>query len=247
MSHWLTTHSPPVFSAIRASPLSSAAIAASTACRTSPLVSVPSESRSSQAWSMTVCRSFIHSFSKIVSSHSPTSVDAKVDDGFVIAVIAALGAIVDPHRGHAELLRGREVLDHVLDHAAPASDRCRTGRAACDSRAARAWASGRLAKMSCRSSNCAAMPRRVEHPPGISRIAVGEDELAARQARAARRPAGRRARAGRAGCRGRRPGNGAGRRRDPSSGRRASCRCSWKCAFWTRRASTGSQPSSRWI
>ena len=41
LSHWWTIHAPPCFSAIRASPLSSAAIAASTAWRTSPLVSRP--------------------------------------------------------------------------------------------------------------------------------------------------------------------------------------------------------------
>ena len=88
---------------------------------------------------------------------------------------------------------------------------------------------------------------RVEHAAGIRLVAVGEDELAARQAgKAARQPVVA---------------------RDPverdgvdvveefvrvdvdarASARPASCHASWKCAFWTRLASAGSQPSSRSI
>jgi 2,3,4,5-tetrahydropyridine-2-carboxylate N-succinyltransferase len=54
-SHWLTTHWPSSCSAIRASPRSSAAMAASTAWRTSPRVAGPIVSRSSQARSITGC------------------------------------------------------------------------------------------------------------------------------------------------------------------------------------------------
>ena len=42
--------------------------------------------------------------------------DAIIDDRLVITVIAALGAIVDPHRRHAERFGRREVADHVVDH-----------------------------------------------------------------------------------------------------------------------------------
>ncbi len=72
---------------------------------------------------------------------------------------------------------------------------------------------------------------RLEHPPGIRRVAVGEDQLAARQpGKAARQPVVA-ARPGRAGWRGRRRGNRAGRRHDPSSARRASCHARGNAPF----------------
>ena len=195
MSHWWTVHSPPTFSAMRASPLSSAAIAASTAWRTSPLVAGPIESRSSQARSMIGLQRVGHSSSpRIASSHSPTSVDAMVDDAVVVAVVAALGAIVDPHRRHSERFRRREVLGHVVDQQ-------RAGRVDAEALAQQLAIAVRVglgrqlaAWMSCRSSKSAATPIALEHPPRIRRVAVGEDELAARAAAPAPRPAGRRAR-----------------------------------------------------
>src|SRR5439155_23930167 len=42
--------------------------------------------------------------------------NADVDDGVIVTVAAALGAIIDPHRRHPELLRRPEVADHVFNH-----------------------------------------------------------------------------------------------------------------------------------
>src|SRR3982750_3161744 len=101
---------------MRASPLSSAAIAASTAWRTSPLVADPIASRSSQARSITACRSVAIVFPQNRFQPFADIGDADVDDGIVIAVTATLGAIVHPYRRQAERLGRREVAHHVLDH-----------------------------------------------------------------------------------------------------------------------------------
>src|SRR5512142_1222466 len=101
---------------MRASPLSSDAMAASTAWRTSPFVVAPIASRSSQARSITDCRSLAilvpqDAFQPLADVRHPN-----VDDGFVITVAAPLRPIVDPDGRHAELLRRREIADHVLHH-----------------------------------------------------------------------------------------------------------------------------------
>src|SRR5512134_743574 len=59
LSHWLTRHSPPIFSAIRASPESSSASAASTASRIGLPVSKPTLSRRSHAASMVLSISLV--------------------------------------------------------------------------------------------------------------------------------------------------------------------------------------------
>src|SRR4029453_4556494 len=112
-SHWLTRHSPAAFSARRASPRSRAAIAESTASRTSPLVSGPMPSRCSHAASMTL--SWFMSFPQYRLEPFADVVDDEIDMAFFGQMCAALRSVVDPDRGHAERLRGFQVLRHVLD------------------------------------------------------------------------------------------------------------------------------------
>src|SRR6476646_4193485 len=93
LSHWLTVHPPPCFSAIRASPLSSAAMTLSTAWRTSPLVPAPIESRASHACSMTARSSPLMRRPPYGFEPLADIGDAKVHIGLLVTVIAALGAV----------------------------------------------------------------------------------------------------------------------------------------------------------
>ena len=72
----------------------------------------------------------------------------------VIAVAAALRAIVDPHRRHAERFGRRKVLDHVVDEQRARRDRCRTGRSSIAIAVRIGLGRQSLAWMSCRSSKC---------------------------------------------------------------------------------------------
>src|SRR5690349_18569664 len=95
LSHCWTVHSPFSFSAIRTSPQSRAAIAASTAERTSPRVSGPMASRSSQERSTIF---FDPSYIIVPQDRFepfPDVACAIVDRPLVVVVIAALGAVVD--------------------------------------------------------------------------------------------------------------------------------------------------------
>ena len=98
----------------------------------------------------------------------------------VVAVIAAFGPIVDPHSGHPELFRGEQVLRHVLDHhRARRIDREPIEQQAI---AVEIRLGAKLGGMNIvQAFEFAADADRVEHAPGIRRIAIGEDELAARQ------------------------------------------------------------------
>src|SRR3954452_3263196 len=115
-SHWWTVHSPPSFSAISAFTLSSAAIAKSTAWRTSPLVLAPIPSPSSHARSMMSCSASLIFVPQDRLEPCADIRNPDVDDRFLIAVVAALRPIVHPHGGHSERLGGGKVADHVLDH-----------------------------------------------------------------------------------------------------------------------------------
>ena len=94
---------------------------------------------------------------------------------------AALGAVVDPHRGHSQRLGRREILGHVVDQQ-------RLGRIdaeplAQQSIAVRVGLGTQFAGVDVvKLVEVRVDPDRLEHPPGIWRIAVGEDELAAGQA-----------------------------------------------------------------
>src|SRR5437868_2491846 len=116
LSHWWTIQPSPLGSAMRASPQSRAAMTVSTACRTSPLVAGPIASRSSHARSMTPCSASLILVPQDRLEPFADIGDAIVDNRFLIAVIAALRPVVDPHRGHPERFGRREVADHVLDH-----------------------------------------------------------------------------------------------------------------------------------
>src|SRR4051794_23780305 len=98
---------------MRAAPLSRAASALSTPSLAAPFVSGPRVSRSSQACSMTRCRSLIL---RPQNGFEPLAdiADALVDVALVITVVAALRAVVHPDRGHSERLRRNEVLYHVV-------------------------------------------------------------------------------------------------------------------------------------
>lgn len=95
-------------------------------------------------------------------------------------VIASLGAIVHPHGGHPQSLCRTQVLRHVLDHAG-------TGRIDSEARAQQFIAVGLGLGAKLGGVNVVQMLElvadadRLQHSPGIRRIAVGEDELAPRQ------------------------------------------------------------------
>ena len=169
---------------------------------------------------------------RIYSSHSPTFVDAKVDDAVVIAVVAALRAVVHPYRRHSERLGGREVLDHVVGEqrmsgvdAEPFAQQLIAVRVGL-----RAIAAGvdvvQVLEMIVDAN-------RLEDAPGIGRIAVGEDEAPpgqTGQSRASR--SSHCTRSSGISCTSSRKSCGS----TPCSFIRPArvVPCSWKCFFWTR-------------
>ena len=111
---------------------------------TSPARRGRTTSRSSQAASMIAGSWSRHwSVPKIISSQSPTSVMRWSMTASSMVVVAALGAIVDPDRGHAERFRRRQILRHVLDQQRARRVDRRSARTAGHSRAGRAWADSR--------------------------------------------------------------------------------------------------------
>jgi len=95
-------------------------------------------------------------------------------------VIAALGAVVDPHRRHPELLRGREISDHVFHHHGGG----RLDPELIEQLAiAMALGLGRQIRREdvMEMVDPSADPEAFEHPPRIIGIAIGMDELAARE------------------------------------------------------------------
>ena len=129
----------------------------------------------------------VHSLSPITcSSHSPTSPIRMIDEIGRGAVISSFRAVVDPHRGHSKRFGRAKILRHVVDQQGVGRV---DGEALAQQRiAVRVGLGPKLAGVDV--VELVEMPvyaERLEHPPGIRRIAVGEDQLAPRQPRQRRR------------------------------------------------------------
>ena len=180
LSHWLTCQPSP-FSATRASPASRRRIASSTASRTVSGASPPSSSRRSQASSITCCSASVIRLPLRVFPRATRRGWPRRIDRFQIGVVAAaLGAVVEPHRRHAQRLGRGEVAGHVVDEQGALRV---DAVAVADRRIALRIGLGHIGHGVdvVQAVEGVGEAEPAEHAPGVPLVGIGEDELAARQ------------------------------------------------------------------